>query len=99
MSIDLLHEKIRKLKCPLIIDFSVRQALLPEHLLLEENNLLAVADGMAYGIDKHGRKWPVHHLAALQVGYVYDVYLWQHHALVAFGQLHQTVLAVHGIIV
>ena len=40
MSIDLLHEKIRKLKCPLIIDFSVRQALLPEHLLLEENNLL-----------------------------------------------------------
>ena len=67
--------------------------------VLEENNLLAVADSMAYGIDKHGREWPVHHLAALQVGYVYDVYLWQHHALVAFGQLHQTVLAVHGIIV
>ena len=36
MSIDLLHDKIRKLKCPLIVDFSVRQELLPEHLLQED---------------------------------------------------------------
>ena len=39
MSIDLLHEKIRKLKNPLIVDFSVRQSLLPEHLLQEEETL------------------------------------------------------------
>ena len=39
MSIDLLHEKIRKLKSPLIVDFSIRQSLLPEHLLHQEQTL------------------------------------------------------------
>lgn len=38
MSIDLLHERIRKLKCPLMVDFSARQELLPPHLLTEEGS-------------------------------------------------------------
>ena len=36
MSIDFLHDKIRKLKNPLIVDMSVTEALLPAHLLVEE---------------------------------------------------------------
>ena len=36
MSIDLLHDKIRKLKNPLIVDFSIKQSLLPKHLLEQE---------------------------------------------------------------
>ena len=36
MSVDLLHDKIRKLKNPLIVDFSLRESLLPEHLIQEE---------------------------------------------------------------
>lgn len=39
MSIDLLHEKIRKLKSPLIVDFSIRHSLLPLHLQQEEETL------------------------------------------------------------
>lgn len=39
MSIDLLHEKIRKLKSPLIVDFSIRESLLPPHLLQEKADL------------------------------------------------------------
>lgn len=39
MSIDLLHEKIRKLKNPLIIDFSIERSLLPAHILTQEESL------------------------------------------------------------
>lgn len=38
MSIDLLHDKIRKLKNPLIIDLSIDPALLPKHLITEEGS-------------------------------------------------------------
>ena len=38
MSIDFLHEKIRKLKNPLIMDFSIREELLPGHLLEQEGS-------------------------------------------------------------
>ena len=33
MSIDFLHEKIRKLKSPLIVDMNIKEELLPPHLL------------------------------------------------------------------
>ena len=39
MSIDLLHEKIRKLKNPMVVDFSLQQPLLPKHLLSEEGSV------------------------------------------------------------
>lgn len=32
MSVDLLQEKIRKMKCPLIVDFSVNSAHIPDHV-------------------------------------------------------------------
>lgn len=38
MSIDVLHDKIRKLKCPLMVDLSVQPELLPPHLLEQEGN-------------------------------------------------------------
>lgn len=38
MSIDFLHEKIRKLKNPLIVDMSIKEELLPPHLLEQEGN-------------------------------------------------------------
>ncbi|MBE6934304.1 MAG: hypothetical protein E7462_04545 [Ruminococcaceae bacterium] len=38
MSIDVLHEKIRKLKCPIIVDFSMQETLLPPYLLVEEGS-------------------------------------------------------------
>ncbi len=38
MSIDLLHEKIRKLKNPSMVDFSARQENIPAHLLEEEGS-------------------------------------------------------------
>ena len=38
MSIDLLHEKIRKLKCPLILDFSIQEEGLPPHLMEQEGS-------------------------------------------------------------
>lgn len=38
MSIDVLHEKIRKLKCPLMADMSAQQGILPSHLLEEEGS-------------------------------------------------------------
>ncbi len=44
MSIDLLHEKIRKLKNPSMVDFSARQENIPAHLLEEAGNYTA-----AYG--------------------------------------------------
>lgn len=40
MSIDVLHEKIRKLKNPSMIDFGIKEANLPAHLLEEEGNWL-----------------------------------------------------------
>lgn len=40
MSIDLLHEKIRKLKNPSMIDFGVKADSLPPHLLEEEGRFL-----------------------------------------------------------
>lgn len=36
MSIDFLHEKIRKLKNPLIVDLSIQEELLPPHLMEQE---------------------------------------------------------------
>ena len=33
MSIDVLHEKIRKLKNPLVIDFAVKESLIPSRLI------------------------------------------------------------------
>lgn len=41
MSIDLLHEKIRKLKNPSVIDFGVKADCIPPHLMEEEGNLCA----------------------------------------------------------
>lgn len=40
MSIDLLHDKIRKLKNPSVIDFGIKADNLPPHLLEEEGNLV-----------------------------------------------------------
>lgn len=41
MSIDLLQEKIRKLKNPSMIDFGIQKDQLPAHLLVEEGTYLA----------------------------------------------------------
>ncbi len=41
MSIDLLHDKIRKLKMPVIIDLAIKEELLPPHLLEEEGGFAA----------------------------------------------------------
>ena len=38
MSIDFLHDKIRKLKSPFLMDFSVKTDLLPPHLLEQEGD-------------------------------------------------------------
>ena len=38
MSIDLLHEKIRKLKCPIIVDLCMKEELLPPHLMEQEGS-------------------------------------------------------------
>ena len=38
MSIDFLHEKIRKLKSPLIVDMSIKEELLPTHLMEQEGD-------------------------------------------------------------
>ena len=38
MSIDFLHDKIRKTKNPLIVDFSITEERMPSHLLEEEGN-------------------------------------------------------------
>lgn len=40
MSIDLLHEKIRKLKNPSVIDFGIKADCLPPHLMEEEGSLV-----------------------------------------------------------
>ncbi|MBE6959295.1 MAG: hypothetical protein E7448_01030 [Ruminococcaceae bacterium] len=40
MSIDLLHDKIRKLKNPSVIDFGIKWHCLPQHLLEEEGSLV-----------------------------------------------------------
>lgn len=40
MSIDFLHEKIRKLKSPLIVDMSIIEALLPPHLMEQEGEFV-----------------------------------------------------------
>ena len=44
MSIDLLHNKIRKLKNPSVIDFGIKEDAIPPYLLEEEGNLCS-----AYG--------------------------------------------------
>lgn len=44
MSMELLHEKIRKLKNPSVIDFGIKADSLPQHLLEEEGSLV-----QAYG--------------------------------------------------
>lgn len=38
MSIDLLHDRIRKLKNPLIVDFGIKEELLPPHLMQQEGS-------------------------------------------------------------
>ena len=38
MSVDLLHEKVRKLKCPVMVDLTIRPDDLPVHLLEEEGS-------------------------------------------------------------
>lgn len=38
MAIDFLHEKIRKLRNPLIVDMSIKEELLPPHLLEQEGS-------------------------------------------------------------
>lgn len=40
MSLDKLHDKIRKMKNPLVIDFGIKSELLPAHLLEEEGTYL-----------------------------------------------------------
>ena len=40
MSIDLLHEKVRKLKNPSMVDFGIKADCLPPHLLEEEGAFL-----------------------------------------------------------
>lgn len=40
MSIDFLHEKIRKLKNPLILDLSITEELLPPHLMEQEGSFI-----------------------------------------------------------
>ena len=40
MSMDLLHEKIRKLKNPSVIDFGIKADCIPPHLLEEEGSLV-----------------------------------------------------------
>ena len=41
MSIDILHEKVRKLKNPSVVDLSIKPDCIPGHLLEEEGNFLA----------------------------------------------------------
>ncbi len=61
MSIDFLHDKIRKLKNPLLVDMSIREDLLPPHLLAQEGSfdkayfrfcreLLEVLEGVVPGV-------------------------------------------------
>ena len=61
MSIDLLHERIRKLKNPLIVDLGIKEELLPPHLLEQEGSfasayvrfcreLLEALEGVAPGV-------------------------------------------------
>lgn len=40
MSIDLLHDKIRKLKNPVIVDFAVQDSIVPAYLLEQEGSVL-----------------------------------------------------------
>ena len=39
MSMDLLQEKIRKLKCPLIMDLAVKQEHIPAHICGDRSQL------------------------------------------------------------
>lgn len=39
MSIDLLHDRIRKLKNPSVIDFGIQKDMIPQHLMREEGNV------------------------------------------------------------
>lgn len=41
MSIDILHEKIRKLKNPSVVDFGIKQDAVPPHLLTEEGSFVS----------------------------------------------------------
>ena len=61
MSIDFLHDKIRKLKNPLIVDMSITEDLMPKHLLEQEGDfskayfrfcreLLEALEGAAPGV-------------------------------------------------
>ena len=48
MSIDLLHDKIRKMKNPSIIDFGIKSDSLPQHLLEEEGSALKAYSRFCY---------------------------------------------------
>ena len=40
MAIDRLQEKIRKLKCPIVVDFTAEKSHIPQHILLQEHDFL-----------------------------------------------------------
>ena len=40
MAIDVLHEKIRKLRNPTMVDFGIKKECIPPHLLEEEGGFL-----------------------------------------------------------
>ncbi len=40
MSIDRLQGKIRKMKCPIVLDFQLEESLIPPHILTEEKNFV-----------------------------------------------------------
>ena len=67
--------------------------------VLEEDGLLAALQGLSDTRQQQRREGAVHHLAPLQVSDVYHLYLGQLHALVPLLQLHQSVLARHGVVV
>ena len=46
MSIDFLHDKIRKLKNPLIVDMSIQEQRMPSHLLEQERCVNEIAEAV-----------------------------------------------------
>lgn len=49
MSIDRLQSKIRKMKCPIVLDFQLDESLVPPHILAEERDFLKAF--MRYSIE------------------------------------------------
>ncbi len=79
MSVDLLQDKIRKLKCPIIVDFSVRDAQIPMHIRQDRVTADAYAvfcrelmlglkgtvPGVRFSFDQFALMGGLSHLAAL----------------------------------